>query len=289
MTTTKLPLVLLVLLLGCNSETKKENELLKAETQRLQQENEAYRTNNVQLNATIDSYEKTLKEIDDNLKAVDINATMVGTIGGDNNGNEDVRENIFARIASIKALLDNSKLKILALDKNLRELRLAYGEQSEEVQALTREIKEQARIILEKETEYRVMAAEYEDDIEMLQASYDQQVLMTQQLSEILNRAYYFAGTSRELKDKGIVDTEGGFIGLGRVKVLNASSSDGLFNQIRKDATDALTFEGKSLELVTQHADGSYRIEKVGESMKLTILNKTEFWKTGNYLVIETK
>lgn len=281
--------MILVLLMSCNTKTKKENETLKAQTLVLQQENDAFKSKNTKLNATIESYKKTLKEIDDNLRSIDQNATMVGTINAEKSESKDVKKDIMARIASIKALIDNSKLKVLALDKSLNELRRKYGAQSEEVLQLSKEIKEQTKVIIEKEIEFKLLVAEHETDIDELQASYDQQVLLTQQLSEIINRAYYVAGTSKELKTKEVVDVEGGFIGLGRVKVLNANSSDGLFTQIKKDATDTLSFNGKSVKLVTEHPTDSYKLESANAKTNLIIVDKSAFWKSGNYLVVETK
>jgi uncharacterized protein YukE len=289
MTTKLFSIVLLALLMSCNTETKKENETLKAQTLVLQQENDAFKTNTKKLNASIESYKKTLKEIDDNLRSIDKNATMVGNINAENSDSKDVKKDIMARIASIKALIDNSKLKVLALDRSLNELRKKYGDQSEEVLQLSKEIKEQSKVIIEKEIEFKLLVAEHETDIDELQASYDQQVLLTQQLSEIINRAFYVSGTSKELKAKEVVDVEGGFIGLGRVKVLNANSSDGLFKQIKKDATDTLTFNGKSAKLVTEHPADSYKLESTATNTSLIILDRSAFWKSGNYLVVETK
>ncbi len=289
MTTKLFPIVLLVLLSACNTKTKKENETLKAQTLVLQQENDAFKSKNKNLNSTIESYKKTLNEIDENLRSIDKNATMVGNINSEKSSDEDVKKDIMARITSIKALIDNSKLKVLALDKSLNELRKKYGAQSEEVLQLSKEIKEQTKVIIEKEIEFKLLVAEHETDMDELQASYDQQVLLTQQLSEIINRAFYVSGSSKELKTKEVVDVEGGFIGLGRVKVLNANSSDGLFTQIKKDATDTLSFNGKSAKLVTEHPTDSYKLESANAKINLIILDKSAFWKSGNYLVVETK
>ncbi len=287
---TKIVVILLVVILaGCNSKVKKENEALKAEMSLLMQENDSYRSKNSSLSNSIESYKATLKEIDENLKAIDNNALMVDKITNDGEASMDDRESIFARISSIKALLDNSKLKIASMDKNLKELRKKYGEQSEEVLKLSAEIKTQARVILEKETEFLIMKGEMEEDITELQYSYEQQLVLTQELKNILNRAYYFAGTSKELKEKEVVDTEGGFIGLGRVKVLNANSKDGLFNQVKKDMTDTLSFMTKEIKMITEHPADSYQVKSMDDKTLLVITDKSAFWKNTNYLVVQTK
>ncbi len=284
-----LALALIVLLVGCNTKVKKENEALKAETALLKQENDSFRNQNMNLSSSLETYKKTLQEIDDNLIAIDKNATMVGKINMDGGSEEDMKEDILSRIESIKALLDNSKLKILALDRNLKELRAKYGEQSEEVLKLNLEIKAQTQALMDKETDFIIMQSEMQEDLDKVQMAYDQQVALSKELGAILNRAYYFAGTSKELKDKEVVDIEGGFIGLGRVKVLNANSKDGLFTQVKKDMTDTLTFTTKGAELVTEHPSDSYTLVEEKDQVLLIIKDKTTFWKSTNYLVVKTK
>jgi hypothetical protein len=180
-------------------------------------------------------------------------------------------------------------LKILALDRNLKELRAKYGEQSEEVLKLNLEIKAQTQALMDKETDFIIMQSEMQEDLDKVQMAYQQQVTLTKELGAILNRAFYFAGTSKELKEKEVVDMEGGFIGLGRVKILNANSKDGLFTQVKKDITDTITFETKGAELVTEHPSDSYTLTEANDQVLLIIKDKSNFWKSTNYLVVKTK
>jgi hypothetical protein len=46
-----------------------------------------------------------------------------------------------------------------------------------------------------------------------------------------------------------------------------------------------INVEGKSLMLISEHPESSYEIK---EGSVLTINNKKDFWKMGNYLVIQT-
>lgn len=277
------------MLSGCNTKLKEENAALRAQTDSLRAESMKMQSQNKQLFSTIDQYKKTLSEIDENLKSIDLNTSFVGGLGMEDLSEAEAKESIMARIASIKELLDNSKLKILALDQSLKEMRKAYGDQSEEVLALNEQIKEQVTIIMEKEIEYLELKSSMAVDFEELQNEFDIQVALTERMAEILNRIYYYAGDSKELKEMEIVDAEGGFIGIGRTKVLNANSDEMLFTKLKKDETDMIEFDSKSLKLITDHARGSFTIESVKNKSKLTIIDKDKFWKTTNYLVIQTQ
>jgi hypothetical protein len=61
-----------------------------------------------------------------------------------------------------------------------------------------------------------------------------------------------------------------------------------LFTQIEKDKTEMINVEGKSLMLISEHPESSYQIKEDKEGSVLTITNKKDFWKMGNYLVIQT-
>jgi hypothetical protein len=112
---------------------------------------------------------------------------------------------------------------------------------------------------------------------------------IAEDLKEMVNRAFYFNGSSNELLTKGIIEKEGGFIGIGRVKVLNANSPEALFNKVSKETTDSLVFKTKSLKLITDHPAESFTIKEGKDQSVLKIVDKKAFWKQGNYLVIQTK
>jgi len=153
---------------------------------------------------------------------------------------------------------------------------------------LSSELNNAAQELIVREKEFNEMKSSFEDDIEGLQAAYETQLKIAEDLKELVNRAFYFAGTASELSSKGIIEKEGGFIGLGRVKVLNANSQEVLFNKIPKDVSDSLIFMSKSLKVITEHPMESYSIQESKEKSVLYITDKKAFWKLGNYLVVQT-
>jgi DNA repair exonuclease SbcCD ATPase subunit len=268
--------------------TKKENEALKAELEKVKKENEGYKAKTVEMNVSIEGYKKVLAEIDSNLRSIDENATMTSSLKGDLKSGASVADKILNRIRTIHSLMENSKLKIQALDRTLNDLRKKYGAKSEEVLQLNRELKEAAALLIEKEKDFNAMKADMESDMEGLESAYKEQLKIAEELRDILNRAFFYAGTKKELESKGIVESEGGFIGIGRVKVLNANSPEALFNKIAKDMTDSLVFKSKTLKLITEHPGESYKIKETKTQSVLTIVDKNAFWKQSNYLVVQT-
>ncbi|MBZ0245747.1 MAG: hypothetical protein K8H85_07365 [Cyclobacteriaceae bacterium] len=280
-------IVLMLLLVSCG--VKKENEALKAEIEKVQKENDAYKAKTVQLTTSIESYKQLLKEIDNNLQAIDANVLMTGTLKDEMKSDASVGEKILNRIKNIHSLMENSKLKLQALDRTLTDLRKKFGDKSEEVQQLSAELKMAAQQLIDREKEFAEMRAGFEDDIEGLESAYQTQLKIAEDLKEMVNRAFYYSGTSNELLTKGIIEKEGGFIGIGKVKVLNANSPEALFNKISKETTDSLVFKSKTLKLITDHPTESFTIKEGKAQSVLKIVDKKAFWKQGNYLVVQTK
>ena len=279
-------LILALLMFSCG--TKKENEALQAEIDKVKKENEAYRAQTKELTVSIEGYQNLLKEIDKNLLSIDSSVLITGSLKNEMKSDANAGEKILMRIKNIAGLMENSKLKIQALDRTLNDLRKKYGDKSEEVLALNRELKSAAQLLVEKEKEFNAMKAGFESDIEGLESAYNAQLKIAEELKEILDRAFYFAGAPGELSTKGIIEKEGGFIGIGRVKILNANSPEKLFNKISKQATDSLVFDSKTLKLITEHPEASFSIKESKTSSVLYIKDKKLFWKQGNYLVIQT-
>ena len=107
-----------------------------------------------------------------------------------------------------------------------------------------------------------------------------------------LNKVHFAIGTFEDLKAKGLVEKEGGFLFFGRKKALVDDPSEAQFAEIDGRQLRKLPIEAKKLELVSDHPSDSYAIvqDEENEDMKyLEILDANEFWRISKYLVISTK
>ena len=278
-------LVLSVIIASCGeSKEQKEIALLKAQIDSLKYENDSLRTGDVKMQVSIQNFTSSLKEIEQNLASIDENKTMLAKLSTEMTDDESVKENINKRIAKIKELMQNSKLKILTLDKALVKLRQESGDKSTEILELDQKI----RLLINNLTEKDSIIGNLDDQIFDMEALYALEKEVNAELSSIMNRAYFLMGTSKELATKGVVSKEGGFIGLGKIKVINANASDSLFTRIKKDRVDEIYINAKKAKLISNHPEGSYNMVKNGDIIEvLQITNKEMFWKEGNYLLVE--
>ena len=104
-----------------------------------------------------------------------------------------------------------------------------------------------------------------------------------------MNKAFFASGTYKELKAKGLLTKEGGFIGLGKTKTLAASFRDSSFRQIDITVTKSILINSKNAKLISDHPVNSYEFirdkDKKIESIEIT--DPEQFWKISKYAVVE--
>ncbi len=283
-------MALMVTVGSCQTKTKKENAELKQQLNDLKAENDELSRASSKMEVSINKYKKTLDEIDKNLAGIAENQVLVGELKVElkESKNKDVAKTINDRISHIRAMMENSKIKIMNLDKSLVQLRKQSGVKSDEILSLDKRLDETSKRLIDKQNEITELRNSLEKQLEELGVELENQVLLATELKNKLNRAFYLVADSKTLKEKEIVNKEGGFIGIGQVKMLNAEAADSLFNKAKKDQLKFIQLDSKKAKLITNHPEGSYEIVENSDKIeRLNILSPNDFWKDTNYLVIE--
>lgn len=275
---------------ACNTKVKKENEALKASIDSLQMKNDSLLSLNKEKTISIEDYQNSLAEIEKNLADITSNQSEVADLKAElsETNDADVAESINEKIEGIKNLMENSRAKIIGLDRNLRKLRQQSGAQSEEILALDKKLEEASQSLIDKQTEMDEIRTSLQAQLDELGVKLENQKSVSEELRANLNRAYYIVEDSKTLLEKEIVSKEGGFIGLGKVKVINANANNQLFTKIDKTNFNSIPLDVKKANLITTHPTGSYQlVEKDKKVTEFKILDAAAFWKDANYLVIE--
>jgi predicted nuclease with TOPRIM domain len=103
-----------------------------------------------------------------------------------------------------------------------------------------------------------------------------------------LNTAYYAVGTYKELKEKKVLNKEGGFLGLGKEEVLKKDFNTEYFTMIDITKTTNIVIGNKKAKLLTTHPSDSYKMNQNDKKVftDITITNPEKFWKVSKYMVI---
>ncbi|MDP3451952.1 MAG: hypothetical protein Q8R90_03260 [Bacteroidales bacterium] len=196
--------------------------------------------------------------------------------------------------------MDEMNNQMLEHEKKYRSLSYRFAKSNATISEMSAKIEELNKVVKEKErlnSELAQTLNELENQNEEQAATIKSLVEQIKALDEIIesktnsmNVAFYITGTQRELREKGIIEKSGGFLGfLGRVNTLNPNLDKKHLEQIdiREIPTFTLNAKIKDIEFITRHQPESYQLEESTDgTTTLFITDPSEFWRNSKYLVI---
>lgn len=214
-------------------------------------------------------------------------------------------ETILKELQLIDQLVQNSNETIAALNGELRKNDLQLSSFQKRVDKLNAQLNTKEQTISDlqakianKNNQLQTLAVKF-DSIQIMAVSQKkkineqgQEIELLNSINDDLNKVSYVVGSYKDLKEKGIVSKEGGFLWLGKTVDFNESVEQDVFNQTDVRKLRRLPIEASKLELVTEHPEDSYTIveDEIEEDVKyLEILDPDKFWKVSKYLVVSTK
>jgi uncharacterized coiled-coil protein SlyX len=234
---------------------------------------------------SFDEIEKNLQMIKEKEKIITVNSSGAEV-------SKDKRNQIMEDIKNINVLLDENKKKIAQLNAQLKKsgntitgLQTRIASLEESMKTYENEIAELKTTLVNKDFEIgqlsdRVLTLN--DTLTMKKETINNQIYK-------LNQAFLASGTFKDLKEKGLLSKEGGFLGIGRKESLLEDFSDSLFKEIDITKTTTIPVNSRNAKLVTEHPSGSYEMVKESENKVayIAIKDPEEFWKISKYAVVE--
>jgi DNA repair exonuclease SbcCD ATPase subunit len=232
--------------------------------------------------AALQEFVTSFNEIQDNLNAIKEKEKIVSSAeksGDVKSKEEQIKDDIQAiydlmsknksRIGSLTQKLKNSNSKIKGLEEMIANLQ-------SQIDAKEGEIAELKSALEAKNIEL----SNIQMNLETVEAE-------STTKTEKLNTAYYAFGTSKELKEKGVITKEGGFIGIGKSTKVKDDLNKDYFTKVDVSQTNSINIGAKKAKVVSSHPSSSYKL--VGDKTKvekIEITNTDEFWSNSKYLVI---
>lgn len=231
--------------------------------------------------AALQDFVTAFNEIQSNLNEIKEKEKIVSNSAksGDVKSKEDqIKEDIQA----IYELMAKNKSKMNSLSKKLKNSNTKIEGLEQMIATLEAQLNEKDIQI----TDLKSQIEQLNIELSNLNLNYEELAQESDLKTEKLNTAYYAIGTSKELKEKGVITKEGGFIGIGKTTQLKSDFNKDYFTKINASETATITIGAKKATIVTTHPSGSYKL--VGEKPveKLEITNADEFWSASKYLVI---
>lgn len=271
---------------------------------------EQQRTSMKKMEAELASKEKgydevfdLMNKVEEQVAAIVSKQELIATSETANGKSE--KKKLLNELNMISDLVENSNKTIIELNGKLKNSNLRTSGFQKRINQLTADLEERSALIIDlrdqiqmKEEQFQVIAGLY-DSVQIQSATQvrvisdkEQEIELLSGLNDNLNTVRYAVGSYKDLKDRGLVSKEGGFLGLGRTIDLNESANDSEYIKIDIRQFPRLPIEASQVQLISEHPADSYLIiqdENESNIKYLEITDPQEFWKMSKYLVISTK
>ncbi|MCF8259020.1 MAG: hypothetical protein K9J06_15805 [Flavobacteriales bacterium] len=278
-----------LMLIGCDTA---EKEKLQAEVDRLALES-------TQKDTDIDGFISSLTNIQDNLDSIKtlegiVTAKAVGEAGK----NATAEDDILGDMRSIYDKMRKNREQISNLEKRLKESSISSDK-------LTKLIAKLKADLADKDTEISVLRdklAQADIYIDALMTDIDNLALEGEHKTEVieekdriltakekeLQTAYWVKGTKKDLMERGIIDREGAFLGMGGVKKVAGDVHYEDLIRINIYETTEFAIGAKKAEIVSTHPSSTFEVVGNKTADKLVVSDADAFWKNSKVLVIVT-
>jgi hypothetical protein len=174
------------------------------------------------------------------------------------------------------------------LEKQLKESKTNEKKLQQMIATLNNKLLEKDAELLElqqqlKQMNIQVIKLTYSIDTLKAENQSSKETIAIQ--SETLKTAYYIVGTSKELKEIGILDKSGLFSNKG----VNNDFDKTHFSQINILTDTLIRLDCKKLNMISTHPNNSYKINQTESVESISITDPWEFWSISKYLVIVIK
>ena len=282
----------LLLTTSCNKQ--------KEEIARLKAKNDSLLTLKFTSDTTVIEFVKAFNDIQANLDSVKQKEMIISkSTDGTTELKQNAKDQITSDINSIYLLLKKNKEMVAALraklsksDKRIVELETMIDNLNKQIETKDLEIADLKESLSKLDIKVKDLSSQVDNlnqTVDNLSSDNQAKQQSIDEKTAELNTAYYVVGTTAELKEKGIITREGGFIGIGRLSNLKDLVNMDHFTKVDITKIHEIPIMKAKATLITTHPSSSYKFEGEKPIEKLVITDQKAFWSISKYLVISAK
>jgi uncharacterized coiled-coil protein SlyX len=189
------------------------------------------------------------------------------------------------KIAELTKKMKNSSMKNLQLEKTIATLNDQITRKDAELSALNEKL-----LALNTEVEkLNISVVNLTEENQVKTEENTRQAKVIEENTIALHTAYYVVGKTKDLQAAGLIDRQGGLLGMGKTAKLSQNFDTKKFTRVDYTQTPSIAISNATgeVKVVTSHPADSYKLERDNKIVKsLTITNAEKFWSASKYLVI---
>ncbi len=204
----------------------------------------------------------------------------------------ELKEHILSRISDINSLLAQNRKRLVDLQHRLKESTTRYTGLEAMSDDLKKTLEEREQSIADLTAHVQSLEAQVSEKVQIIAA---RDTTIQQQKQELkhrldqINTAYYVVGKKSDLKDKGIIENQGGFLWglLGSVTALGTNFDNEYFQVFDKSQQDQIEIPGTIDEIVPRRDTTSYSEVTTNDGHTiLKIKDPDNFWRENHLAII---
>lgn len=236
----------------------------------------------------------SIAAIQDSLNAIIVGDREVplqeGGLSAERRLSDSQADEAMERIAVLKLGIERTKQKIQALDANLRHSGIRIA-------GLQRMIVNLQRNVKAKESEVGLLATRVDSlqttvtglvaEVEQNHVEIQTQTAANEEKRRELGTIFYVIGEGSDLKKAGVVEAQGGVLGLGKVLKPSGHMNESLFTAMDTDVETTVRIPSDKARVLSAQPSTSYVLQAAGEdAMELRIVNPREFRKVKHLVIL---
>ncbi len=282
-------LLLLVTGIIVYSLYKKDHNMMLSQ---FEKQNNSFTEKVASRDSVIGEWINTFGDIEKNIAMIKEKEHLISMTSSNTELSKDRRQQILEDIKSINMLLEQNKHKIASLNAQLKKSGVTIKAMQNKITELEASVKQSESDISDLKTSLISRNFEIEQlnvqNSDLHNTIVQKDETISDQTYE-MNKAFVASGTFKELKARGLLTKEGGFIGLGKTKTLAGNFPDSSFRQIDITVTKSIAVNSKNAKLISEHPAESYQFIRDNKSKieSIEIKDPALFWKISKYAVVE--
>jgi len=239
--------------------------------------------------ATVNEFLNSFNDVERNLNEISEKQNII-LLSANRDINNDQKERINAEIKAINQLMEANAKKLNQLNSKLKKSERKNVALENTTILLNEKLKQkikELKVLNDKISSLNLNVAQLQVCIDSLYIELNEQAQTITETGVELRTAYYVVGETKELIKAGLIDKQGGLLGMGRTAKLSDNLDNSKFTKIDYTKVTSIEVNGKNAKIITSHPEDSYIMNNTGKVIdNITITNPEKFWSASKYLVI---
>lgn len=266
----------------------------------LQEKNDSLKAVAEKKEGMVNDFVNSFNQIEENLQAIKEKEQIVRKSSTEGTLTTDTKERINEDIMAIYELLLENKKKLRNLRERYENSQYKMDEFQQMIDRLTAQLEAKNKEIDRLKSQLAELKIDVKNlntkidklnyNVDSLSSENKQKESIIREKTAAMNRAYFAIGSEDELEENGVIEKEGGFLGLGKMPTLKEDYNKAYFTEI--DMRDKKQFElaARKAEVVTPHPKTAYKLNETDKQINsLEVTDAGKFWSATRYLVIVVK